>query len=509
MRRRAGCGTELGILDVCAPAVPATATSKGQRHSQLTDLRAENTALRAENASLRADLLQVTEQLAAALKRIEELEAKQKENSATSDRPPSSDPPWNKPPAKQRERSGRKRGGQPGHKGVTRELIPVDKVSRVVPLLPKRCQGCKRPLPQSVQPGMTLAWRHQVTETPPQALDVTEHQLYGVACACCGEVTTAELPDDVGPSAFGPRLQAIVGLLTGRYRLSRREAVEAMKDLFGVKMALGTISAIEKTTSAALAQPYEEARKAVRDAGVVHADETGWRNGKARAWLWIAVTSTLAVFWIDPRRTRQAFQRFLGAFSNYLVTDRWGAYLRHPIPLHQLCWAHLKRDFEKLVLRKGEARALGKAALAEIKQIFQLWHRFECREIKRSTLKKLAKPIQERFYDLLTDGLQNSYGKASGLCARLIPLWQSLWIFLKVDGVAPTNNVGERDLRKAVLWRKGSFGSQSDDGCLYASRILTTVGSLRKQRRDILAFLEQAIRAHRTGAAAPSLLPSP
>jgi len=488
--------------------VPATARSKGKRPSRRTDLRAENTALRAENASLRADLLQVTEQLAAALKRIEELEAKQKENSATSDRPPSSDPPWNKPPAKKRESSGKKRGGQPGHKGVTRELLPVEKVSRVIPLLPKNCEGCKRPLPQSVQPGMALVQRHQVTETPPQQLDVTEHQLYGVTCACCGTVTTAELPDDVGRSAFGPRLQAIVALLTGRYRLSRREAVEGMKDLFGVDMALGTVSAIEKTTSAALEEPYEEARKAVRDAGVVYADETGWRNGKVRAWLWIAVTTTLAVFWIDPRRTRQAFHRFLGALSKYLVTDRWGAYLKHPLELHQLCWAHLKRDFEKLMLHRGEPRALGTAALAEIKSIFQLWHRFEHGEIKRPTLKKLMKPIQDRFYDLLTDGLQNSYAKAGGLCARLIPLWPCLWIFLKVEGVQPTNNLGERDLRKAVLWRKGSFGSQSDDGCLYASRILTAVGSLRKQGRDILGFLEQAIRAYRTGLQAPSLLPS-
>lgn len=488
------------------PAVPATTTCKRRRRSRLSALRAENAALRAENASLRADLLRVTEQLAAALKRIDELEAQRKENSATSDRPPSSDPPWNKSPPKRRERTGRKQGAQPGHKGVTRGLIPTEQADHVLAVLPERCKRCKKSLPHQVGPGMTLAWRHQVTELPPQKLDVTEHQLYDVTCTCCGAVTSAELPTAVGGSAFGPRLQATVALLTGRYRLSRREAVEAMRDLYGVDMALGTISAIEKMTSAALKAPYEDARKAVRDAGVVHADETGWRNGAARAWLWIAVTTTLAVFWIDPRRTRKAFQRFLGSFANHLVTDRWGAYMKHPLRLHQLCWAHLRRDFERLTLRKGEARKLGKAALVEIKLIFALWHRFEAGEIKRPTLKKLMKPIQDRFYDLLIDGLQNSHQKANGLCARLVPLWPCLWVFLRVEGVQPTNNPGERDLRKAVLWRKGSFGSQSDSGCTYASRILTVVGSLRKQDRDILAFLEQAIRAHRTGGRAPSLL---
>jgi transposase len=280
-----------------------------------------------------------------------------------------------------------------------------------------------------------------------------------------------------------------------------------MKDYFGVDISLGTVSWLEQSTSGSLKIPYDEALGVIRKAFAANADETGWRMGAARMWLWVAATATLAVFWIDPRRNRAAFQRFLGSFAGFLMTDRWGAYLRHPKELHQLCWAHLLRDFEKLVLRGGEAAKLGQAALAEIKRIFALWHRFKQGEISRAQLRRRMVSIQTDFFLLLLEGQGNSHPKARGLCARLIPLCPCLWIFLRVPGVEPTNNEGERDLRKAVLWRKGSFGCQSESGCLYVSRMLTAVACLRKQGRNVLSFLEEAIRAHRTGRKAPSLLP--
>lgn len=484
----------------------ATAAPTRKHTRRERELEAENAALRDENGSLKERVTDLEARLAAALERITEFEARLRENSASSDRPPSSDPPWNKPQQRPRERSGRKRGAQPGHKGVTRPLVPVEQVNAVMHHFAEACRGCGARLPQREVPGAPTPRRHQVTEAPPVRPVVTEHQAHGTPCKC-GAVTFAEVPADIRVSSFGPRLQALVALLTGRYRLSRREAAEAIMDLTGVDISLGSVTALEQATSDALESPYEEARKAVREAGVLNADETGWRNGSARAWLWIAVTSALAVFWIDPRRNREAFQRFLGRFAGFLMTDRWGAYLRHPKRLHQLCWAHLRRDFEKLVLRGGEAKKLGLAALTEIKAIFELWHRFSRAEISRAQLRRKMKPIQDRFYDLLIEGTQCSHKKAGSLCAKLVLLWRCLWLFLRIPGVEPTNNAGERDLRKAVLWRKGSFGSQSDHGCLYVSRMLTAVGSLRKQKRNVLDFLEQAIRAHRAGTRAPSLLP--
>lgn len=488
-------------------AAPKSVQRSSATRRERDRLRAERDAARAEAAEWKAKYEELAAKFALMEQRLAELDARLKENSASSDRPPSSDPPWNKPPARPRTPSGRKRGGQPGHKGTTRALLPTDQVDAVKPYFPSNCGGCGVALPARASAGPPPPRRHQVTEVVPAKPTVTEHQAHGALCAC-GHVTYAEFPAEVRCSAFGPRLQASIALLTGRFRLSRREVVEAAESLFGVDISLGSITAVEQATSEALKAPYEEALKAVREAGVTHADETGWRNGSTRAWLWIAVTSALAVFWVDPRRNRAAFTRFLGAFAGYLVSDRWGAYMKHPKRRHQLCWAHLLRDFEKLILRGGDAKKLAVAAIAQIKTIFELWHRFRRGEIARATLRREIKPIQDRLYDLLVEGTQNSHKKASGLCAKLIPLWPCLWVFLRVPGVEPTNNDGERDLRKAVLWRKGSFGSQSDSGCLYVSRVLTAVASLRKQRRDIVDFLERAIRAHRTGSTPPSLLPT-
>lgn len=478
-----------------ATGTPPTAEKTGRSREQELE-RALAVAL--------ARIAELEAALAAALAKIAELEAQQRENSASSHRPPSSDPPWNKPPQRKRERTGRKRGAQPGHEGATRELVPVEQVDEVVPLFPLDCRGCGVALPQRETPNGAPPRRHQVIEVPAVKPRITEYQLYATPCRC-GEVTCAELPIEAR-SAFGPGLQARVAVLTGRYRLSRRETVDAVKDFFGVELALGSITALEQATSDALEAPYKEALEAVREADVVHADETGWRNANMRAWLWIAVTTNLAVFWIDARRNREAFFRFLGGFVGFLITDRWGAYVRHAKRRHQLCWAHLKRDFEKLLLRGGEAARLGEAMLAEIKAIFELWHLFGAGELGRPTLRRRMAPIKQRVRALLVEGTHNSHKKARGLCARLLPVWTCLWVFLRVPGVEPTNNTGERDLRKAVLWRKGSFGSQSAGGCLYVSRILTAAASIRKQRRDVLGFLVAAIRAHREGRPAPSLL---
>jgi len=476
--------------------------------ARVATLEAELAATRKDRDEWRAKYEELAKKFIALERRSVELEARLKENSTNSNRPPSTDPPGVKRPQRSREKTGRKRGAQPGHEGATRPLLPPDQVDRFVPVFPAKCSGCERPAPARSGPNDPAPQRHQVTELPPVKPFVTEHLLHATTCRHCGVVTRAELPADVPVGAFGLRLQATVSLLTGRFRLSRREAVEALHALFGVVISLGSITALEQATSAALAKPYGEVLKVVRKADVAHADETGWRQAGARAWLWIAATAMLTVFWIDPRRSRAAWVRFMGKFSGLLVSDRWGPYMKHPLELHQLCWAHLKRDFEKLELRGGEAAELGKLLLVEVKAIFALWHRFERGEFDRAELKRQLEPIKARVFDLLVDGLENSNAKASGLCARLLPVFDCLWVFTEVEGVAPTNNHGERELRRAVLWRKGSFGSQSDGGSLYVSRMLTTVASLKKQDRPVLDFLEKAIRAYQDGTEAPSLLPS-
>lgn len=453
--------------------------------------------LERENAALRTKLSDFE-------KRFAELEARLRENSTNSHRPPSSDPPGTT--RSRRKPTGRKQGAQRGHKGTTRSLVPIEDVDDVVEHFPTSCRGCRRVLKAKAEPGDPDPRRHQVWEAPRVEPTVTEHQACGKKCEC-GEVTYADLPSDVSGSCLGPRALATVALLTGRFRLSRREAQEALRVLAGIDIALGSVTAAEQAMSAALAKPYEEALAAVRVAEVVFADETGWYERlHVRAWLWIAVTSALAVFWIDPRRNRAAFKRFLGRFRGYLVTDRWSAYLHHPTKRHQVCWGHLRRDFEKLVLRGGEAKKIGDLLLAETERIFETWHEFKRGEFDRAALRRRFVALKAQFHDLLLDGLLNSDEKARSLCSELAFLWPCLWIFIDIDGVEPTNNAAERGVRPAVLWRKGSFGSQSEAGSTYVARMLTTVGTLRKQKRHVLDFLVAAVIAYRSRAAPPSLV---
>ena len=211
--------------------------------------------------------------------RIRELEARLGQNSANSSHPPSSDPPQTAarptPPP-----SGRKRGGQPGHRGACRGLLPVEQVDEVVVVVPEQCRHCNQPFLENPARRGARVWRHQVVELLPLAVRVNEYQLAVRRCRECGRRTRANLPAGVPRRPFGPRLTAVVALLSGRYRLSRREVRQLLQDLWAVRVSLGAVLRQEQAQSAALAPIVEEARTAVQQADVVNMDETGWRHAE-------------------------------------------------------------------------------------------------------------------------------------------------------------------------------------------------------------------------------------
>lgn len=462
---------------------------------QVATLRLENAVLYAENAALH--------------ERVQELEARLGQNSANSSRPPSSDPPQ-APVRPQAPPSGRKRGGQPGHRGACRGLLPVEQVDELVAVVPDHCRHCQQPFPETTPRGRGRAWRHQVVELLPLAVRVTEYQMAVRCCPHCGRRTRASLPPGVPRRPFGARLTAVVALLSGRYRLSRREVRQLLQDLWAVRVSLGAVVRQEQAQSAALAPIVEEARAAVQQAAVVNLDETGWRQEQQRAWLWTVVTAELTVFRIDRHRGGAVVEALLGpAFAGVVGSDRWSAYKRFPAERRALCYAHLKRDFQGLVDRGGEAEPIGRWGLAEIERLFALWHRFRAGEFDRQELRRRLVPLQARLGRLLRRGRENPDGKAAGLCRELTKWWAALWTFARVEGVEPTNNVSERALRPAVLWRKGSFGSDSEAGSRFAERLLTVVASCRQQGRRLLDFLVAAGEAALRGSPPPSLLPAP
>jgi len=475
---------------------------------EVVPLRRENAALRAENGALRAENVALRAESAVLHERIRELEARLGQTSANSSRPPSSDPPQ-APARPKAPPTGRKRGGQPGHRGVHRALLPVEQVDEVIVVVPEDCWHCQQPFPESTGHRRGRVWRHQVVELLPLAVRVTEYQLVRRRCAQCGKRTRAELPAGVPRGPFGARLTAVIALLSSGYRLSRREVRQLLRDLWQVRISLGAVVRQEQAQSAALAPVVEEARTAIQQAAVVNMDETGWRQDKQRAWLWTAVTAELTVFRIDRTRSGAAVEALLGPdFRGVVGSDRWSAYSRFPAERRALCHAHLKRDFQALVDRGGEAESIGHWGLAEIERLFALWHGFRAGECDRKELRRRLIPVQARLGRLLRRGQESPDRKAAGLCRGLTKWWAALWTFARVDGVEPTNNVAERALRPAVLWRKGSFGSDSAAGSRYAERLLTVVASCRQQGRPLLGLLMAAGEAALQGSAAPSLLPA-
>jgi transposase len=433
---------------------------------------------------------------------VQTLQEQLNQTSRNSSRPPSSDPPST--PRPKRPRSKRRRGGQPGHPGQTRTLIPLEDVDKVVSLKPDQCQGCQAPL-SGDDPS---PFRHHVIEIPPIEPVVTEYQWHQLGCPACGETTRAPWPAGVPSGTYGPRVHATVALCTGSYRLSKRTTQQVMADLFGVPMRVGSISQSEKTTTEVIAEPVKEAGGYVEAQSVAHLDETSWREGGKRAWLWVAVTSLVTVFLIRMSRGGQVARERLGeGFSGILVTDRYSAYNWYPVRWRQLGWSHLLRDFEAIRGRGGVSEELGDALLAQAHQMFTWWHRVCEGTLARSTFRSYMRPLRREVEQLLEAGSQCGVAKTEGTCREILKRREALWTFVQVEGVEPTNNTAERSLRPGVQWRKVSFGTQSEDGSRFVESMRTGVATLKQQKRNVLDYLTAAHEAALRGEPTPSLLP--
>ena len=464
------------------------------------------------------------EQLEARVKELElqnqELTEKAKRNSNNSNSPPASDSPEVEK-TKKNNRSRRKRGGQKGHKGNSRKLYSVEECTQVKEYYPNKCNCCGEELSGED----SSPYRHQIVEIPEIKLKIEEHRLHKLSCEHCGSKTRAELPQEVEKSGYGKRVAAIVSLLSGMYHHSHQMVVCAMKDLFGVEMSVGSVNSLRHEASEAVSKAVEEAKGYIQKAAIVGADETRFKQGNAdgkneqkkKAWLWVAVTPLVSVFEVKLSRSTEAAESLLGKdFIGILNSDRYSAYNWIDVNRRQVCWAHLKREFTKISERSGVSRQIGRDLLAQQKKLFRLWHRVRDGTLSRSKFQSLVLPIQERLRDILSSTAQYQIGyrektplaKTVRTCRQLQKVEPALWLFITVEGLEPTNNAAERAIRPAVLWRRTSFGSQSEAGSLFVSRMLTVVTTLRSQNRNILAFLTDAIQASRTGSDTPCLLPS-
>jgi transposase len=438
--------------------------------------------------------------------RVAELERRLKRSSRNSSLPPSQDPP-SAPPRPGGKRSERERGGQPGHQGRHRRLLPLERVDEVVECWPGRCRSCAHVFAESELVDAAEPWRHQVAELPPVAIRVTEHRLHGVCCPECTTRTRAELPRELPRSAFGPGLQAAVATLAVRNRVSRRDTTELARELFGVELATGSVDAIIQRAGAALAAPHTRLEQQLKAASLVNIDETGWKTAGGRRTLWGALTGETAVFRIAAGRHASESRLLLGErFAGVVCSDRWRGYDYLDPSRRQLCWAHLLRDFTGHGEGMGEQQRFGSDGLQIAHELFDAWDAYQ-HDGDRARLQTQTAPLQAKLRALLEHAARKSprtkYHRV--FAKNLLNRWPALWTFTHTEGVEPTNNHAERGLRGAVIYRKLSLGSQSEQGERTIERLLSASVTCRLRKQSLFAYLTQVLTAQARGDPTPAL----
>jgi hypothetical protein len=289
-------------------------------------------------------------------------------------------------------------------------------------------------------------------------------------------------------------------------------------------MSLGTVNRLRQEASDAVANCVDEAKLYVQRSNVVGADETGFNQGnidgcnpkQQQAWLWVAVTPLVTYFEIALTRCTQAAKNLLGEnFAGILNSDRYASYNWVDIGRRQLCWAHLKREFTKISERTGVSKDLGTALVKHQEKLFELWHRVRDGTYTRCDFIESVKDIRSSIKALLQEAAdyeitskeKTPLAKTVRTCRQLLKVEPAMWLFVTTVGVEPTNNAAERAIRPAVIWRRTSFGSQTQPGSTFVQRMLTVLTTLKSQHRDVLEYMTQAIAAARGSQSPPSLLP--
>jgi transposase len=450
------------------------------RDQRITELEAENAALRARTAELEKKVEDLTQMVLMLKERLDR-------NSGNSGKPPSSDSPDQRAERRGKGATGGKRGGQPGHSGSKRDLLPKEQVNEFKPLFPDECENCFCALPQTPD----AVQRYQTIDLPVLRAHVVEWLRHRVVCPSCRHKTWASMAP-IPATPFGPRVEAVIGLVTGVFHLSRRVGVTLLSDILGIDISLGAVSAVEERVSEATKLPVAEVWAKADEAAVKHTD-------------WTIATSALTVFKILTDGKATTLAPLFGQKLGILVSDRATALNFWAMEKRQVCWAHLLRKAISFSERDGPSSAIGRELLDYIAIIFGHWHRLKDGTLSRDEFRGLMAPVRVHVESLLERAAKSKLPHVSGSCEDILKHRAALWTFVDTEGVEPTNNHAERELRAFVLWRKRSFGTQSERGNLYAERLMTVAHTARKQKRNVLEFLTACCAAARTGATPPSL----
>jgi len=472
------------------------------RDAELAARDAELAARDAELAASSACNAELEQQVVKLTKAVEALREILDRNSGNSSLPPSSDGPGMRTGKRKKKGKGGKRGGQFGHRGSHRRLLPPETVDDFVDFYPAECESCWKSLPQVADPH---ARRYQYTELEPLQPHTTEYRRHAVVCPHCGYKTVAPYDNEAIPRfSFGPRLMSVVAMLTGVYHLSRRQTVSLLWELLGLRISLGTVSNIEKRVSDAVEPAVDEAWTAAMMAQVKHFDGTSWLQAGVMLSLWTIATTAVTVFKIVANGRRETLRKLFTRLRGVLVSDRASALGFWTMERRQICWAHLLRKFISFSERDGPAGAIGKELLDYAGLIFAYWADFKDGKLSREQFQAWMAPVRAQLEAALDRAVAGEIERLSGSCANILKHRLALWTFVDREGVEPTNNHAELSLRDFVLWRRRSFGTRSERGNLYAERLMTVAHTARKQDKNVLAFLSACCQAQDQSRPAPS-----
>lgn len=428
-------------------------------------------------------------------------------NSTNSSKPPSSDGPKVNRPKKKKSR--RSPGGQKGHKGSFRALLPVEEMDNVHHLYPHECEKCRAALDPTSSREPSDPQRYQHFEIPEIQPIKTEFCLHELECSC-GHCTRAKIPAEVAQSNFGPKVHGAVAYLTSVHRATRRGIVEIMNTFFGLNLCLGSVCNIIERVNPELEPVVEEVRQTLPEAKNANIDETGWRRKGIREYLWVFVTPLVVYFHIAKSRGSKVLRSVLGdVFQGVITSDDHSAYASyHKDGVRQLCWAHIIRKLKALKESRSspDAYVYARNMLKEVGHIFSCWHAFREGYISRDELLGSTTLMRARMKRYCLQYLNSPDGAVRTRAKRMLDTWPHLFTFLTHEGVEPTNNAAEREIRPAVQWRKISFGNQSEDGERFTERILTVTRTCRLQGRNAFHFLADLMATAFSGKPRPSLV---
>lgn len=348
---------------------------------------------------------------------------------------------------------------------------------------------------------MTPFRRHQVFEIPELPMDITEYRLFSADCTCCDNQVKATLPPDAPSGQMGPRLMGTISVLAGQYHLSVRKIKQLLSDQYGTTFSVGAISEAQGRVSSMLTPLHQALKKHIHKDTVIHADETTHqRNGEDHTrWCWLMAGSDAVYQHIRYFRNQDNAKLLLGEQGySVVVTDQCASYNWLDADRHQFCLAHVQRNLQQMADYSGGGLTahIGAELVLLFKSIFRTHHRYERGELSGSIWHRRLNRLRRSISQKLEMGSRLSLSKKyAGRCAHILKYEKGLWVFMKYKGVPLTNNEAERCIRGSVIMRKICYGTSSDRGEKFRSRLLSVIETCKKRSLSPLNVISTIVGA--------------